>query len=92
VLKGQPVNNNTGNPLPNQVLEARPGFLADLELGAEAVAAFMNATQFAPNFPLTREQVVAMFNAVANGGLYTVNSSVQWDASQVKAYWQSLHP
>lgn len=92
VLKGVPVNGSTGNPLPNQVLEAKPGFDPDLTLGAEAVAAVMNAILYAPNFPITPQQAVEMFNkVVVSGGLYQVTSTNQWNAAEVKAYWQTLH-
>lgn len=93
VLAGQPINSNTGNPLPPQwVLEAKSGFSTDLTLGAEAVAAVMNAIAFAPNFPITPQQAVEMFNkVVVSGGLYQVTSTHDWDEAEVKAYWQTLH-
>lgn len=93
VLAGQPINSNTGLPLPSQwILEAKSGFDTDLTLGAEAVAALMNAIAFAPNFPISPGQAVEMFNmVVVSGGLYQVTSTNQWNAAEVKAYWQTLH-
>jgi hypothetical protein len=65
-----------------------PGF----ELGKEAIATYRNATT-AIDFPLTGPEVVTMFNAViVAGGTYAVSSTVNWNASQVLAYFQSLHP
>lgn len=92
VLKGMPVNGGSGTPWTNLVLEARSGFDPDLTLGAEAVAALMNAILYAPNFPITPQQAVEMFNkVVVSGGLYQVTSTNQWNAAEVKAYWQTLH-
>ncbi len=91
VLKGFPVN-ASGNPINNQILEARSGFNTDLTLGAEAVAAVMNALLYAPQFPITPQQAVEMFNkVVVSGGLYQVTSTNDWDAAEIKFYWQSLH-
>ncbi len=60
-------------------------------LGRAAVASYLNAIKFAPNYPLTPERVVAMFNAVYQGGTYNVAPGVDWDADQVKAYFESLY-
>lgn len=92
VLAGQPINSNNGLPLAGWVLEAKSGFDPDITLGAEAVAAVMNAIAFAPNFPVTPQQAVEMFNkVVVSGGLYQVTSTHDWNAAEVKAYWQTLH-
>ena len=91
VLAGQPIDSNTGTPLTGWVLQAKPGFNPDLALGAEAVTALMNAILKAPNFPISPGQAVEMFNMVVNGGLYQVTSTNQWNAAEVKAYWQTLH-
>jgi len=62
------------------------------ELGKEAICAYLNAINSAPDFPLTGPQVVAMFNAViVTGGSYPVSPTVNWNASQVLAYFKSLH-
>ncbi|MEE4238978.1 MAG: hypothetical protein V2I51_19840 [Anderseniella sp.] len=78
---------------PDFELRVRSGFSdSGFELGKEAIAAYLNAITFAPDFPLTGPQVVAMFNAVVvTGGTYPVSPTVNWDASQVLAYFQSLH-
>lgn len=97
LLKGVPVNNNNGNPIPNAVLEVKPGFDAanGLALGKEAVAAYMNAvhgTNGYPNFPISGPQVVAMFNAViVSGGKYDP-MGVNWGITDVTNYFMSLHP
>ncbi len=93
VLKGFPVNSTTGAPLANQVLEAKSGFDTDLSLGAEAVAAVMNALKNYPSgFPISPQMVVKMFNnVVVSGGLDPVTSTATWNAAEVKAYFQSLH-
>ncbi|MDP2834204.1 MAG: hypothetical protein Q8Q28_13100 [Pseudomonadota bacterium] len=73
------------------------GFLTDevlaLSLGRETLTACFNAIAFAPNFPLSLAQVVAMFNAViVFGGTYNVAPGVNWNATQVRDYFASLHP
>lgn len=76
-----------------QVLETGGG-LNDTDiaaLGRAAVASLLNAAKFAPDYPLTGKQVIDMFNAVCNGGVYTINDSVSWNANQVKTYFESLY-
>ena len=60
-------------------------------LGRAAVASRLNALQFAGTYPLTPQKVTDMFNAVCNGGTYQVNATTSWNASQVKAYFESLY-
>lgn len=62
----------------------------NLPLGRVAVATYLNAQEYAPNFPLTTAQVVAMFNAVIGGGVYDP-TGVNWTAAQVKSYFESLY-
>lgn len=76
-----------------QVLQTGGG-LNDTEiaaLGRAAVASLLNAATFAPDYPLTCKQVIDMFNAVCNGGVYPINDSVSWTADQVKTYYESLY-
>jgi len=75
------VGSGQGNPAP-----------ANLDLGRAAIASYLNAMASAPNYPLSRQQVVAMFNATINGGTYPVNPSTSWTATQVLAYFRSLYP
>lgn len=90
VLAGFVVNTNTGGQNSNRVLRAKSGFVTDLALGQEAVAAYMNAFD-QTKFPITKSEVVAMFNAVVvTGGIYDP-LGVNWDASQVLTYFRSLH-
>ncbi|MBM4180506.1 MAG: hypothetical protein FJ209_02995 [Betaproteobacteria bacterium] len=63
----------------------------NIDLGRAAIASYLNAIQFAPNFPLSTAQVVAMFNATINGGTYPINPSTSWTAAQVLAYFRSLY-
>lgn len=80
-----------GNATLLQVVAAE-GNEGDLvSLGRAAVASLLNAYKFAPDFPLTPERVVAMFNAVAGDGRYQVNATTFWDRAQVKAYFESLY-
>lgn len=93
LLKGVPTNNNNGNPIPNAVLEVKSGMntTAGLELGKEAIAAYMNAFD-QTKYPITQQDVLAMFNSViVAGGVYHYSSTVSWDASKVLAYFKSLH-
>jgi hypothetical protein len=94
VLAGCNINETTGGCIApaNWVVEAKTGFNPDLELGQEAITAAMNAlTGYPGSFPISIQQVVEMFNIVVSGGLYQVTSTNQWNAAEVKAYWQSLH-
>lgn len=60
-------------------------------LGRAAVASLLNAYQFGADFPLTPQNVVAMFNAVCTGGKYQINATTFWDKDQVLAYFESLY-
>lgn len=64
---------------------------SNLPLGRAAVASYLNALEYAPNYPLSTAQVVAMFNAVIGGGSYDP-TGVNWNAAQVKTYFDSLYP
>lgn len=76
-----------------QVLETGGGLnnATVAALGRAAVASLLNAAKFAPDYPLTGKQVIDMFNAVCNGGVYPINNSVSWNANQVKTYFESLY-
>lgn len=61
-------------------------------LGREAVCAYLNAFRFAPDFPLTGEQVVNMFNAaITPSGYIPLAGAIGWDAEVVKNYFELLH-
>lgn len=62
----------------------------NLPLGRSAVASYLNAIEYAPNYPLSTAQVVAMFNAVIGGGNYDP-TGINWNATQVKTYFDSLY-
>lgn len=93
VLRGCNVSEANGDCIPNWVVEARSGFNPDITLGMEAIVAAMNAVSGYPgSFPIPLQQVVEMFNkVVVSGGLYQVTHTNQWNAAEVKTYWQSLH-
>lgn len=64
---------------------------SNIALGQEAVIAVLNSlhgTKGGNVFPVSAEEVVAMFNSVIGGGTYPPTG---WNASQVLAYLQSLH-
>jgi len=92
VLKGYVVD-SSGNHNTNVMLQVRSGCVGGLDLGQEAVAAYMNAWNIAscPNYPLKPLEVVQMFNAVVQGGNYQVASGVSWNAGDVLSYFKSLH-
>jgi hypothetical protein len=69
----------------------KPGSAATVELGKEAVAAYLNAAD-QTKYPITQQEVVAMFNTVVvTGGMYVYSSSVSMNATQVLTFFQSLH-
>lgn len=86
--------NCSPDPTLIQVLTSTAGMRPNLNypaLGRAAVASLLNAYQFAPDYPLTPAQVVAMFNAVYLGGTYQVNPTTSWNAAQVMIYFESLY-
>lgn len=61
-------------------------------LGRATVASLLNAAQYGDNYPLTQAQIIKMFNDVYRPGTkFFINASTSWDASQVKAYFESLY-
>jgi hypothetical protein len=92
VLKGFAVLEADGSQNHTWRLQVRSGYFSDLELGREAIAAYMNAFSFYPDYPLTPARVVQIFNAVVvNGGGYEVAPGVIWYAADVLNYFRSLH-
>jgi hypothetical protein len=94
LLKGAAVD-NAGVAVANRGIRVKTtgGFdtINGLELGKEALAAYMNATD-QTKYPITQLDVVVMFNSVIKaGGVYNYSSTVSWDASKVLAYFRSLH-
>lgn len=86
--------NCTPDPTLLQVLNSTAGMRPNLNypaLGRAAVASLLNAYEFAPDYPLTPSQVIAMFNAVYLGGTYPINPTTSWSASQVMIYFESLY-
>ncbi|HNQ05158.1 MAG TPA: hypothetical protein PKH69_11175 [Thiobacillaceae bacterium] len=82
----------------NRTLRVRQnlGFDASrgIELGQEAIAAYMNAadaTNGYPKFPIDRTQVVDMFNAVIHSGGRYDPTGVNWGIGDVITYFKSLH-
>lgn len=61
-------------------------------LGREAVATLLNAYCYAPNFPLTPQQVVTIFNTTVSAGQYIPQpGATPWTPEMVKDYFLSLH-
>lgn len=91
LLKGGAVD-DSGTPIANRGIRVKSGYdtTYGLELGQEALAAYMNALDQS-KYPITQQDVVAMFNSVINGGLYNYSPTVSWDAKQVRDYFRSLH-
>ena len=67
-----------------------PANTVTVELGQEAVAAYLNAAD-QQKYPITQQEVVAMFNAVVSGGTYAYSSTVSMNATQVLTFFKSLH-
>lgn len=61
------------------------------ELGRIVVVSLLNAYKFRPNYPVTPEIVIQMFNDTYDGGLYEVNSTARWNQSDVKWYLKTLY-
>lgn len=82
------------DPTLMQVLTSTAGMRPNLNypaLARAAVASLLNAYKFAPDYPLTPNRVVAMFNAVYLGGSYEINPTTSWGPSQVMIYFESLY-
>lgn len=80
------------NPTFLQVLSSTGGSTPNNPaLARAAVASYLNAYKFAPNYALTPAEVVAMFNSVYSGGTYPINPTTSWNADQVKTYFESLY-
>ena len=80
-----------GNATLLQIVAAEGNDNKLVSLGRAAVASLLNAYHYAPNYPLTPGEVVAMFNAVYAGGTYQVNATTVWDRDQVMTYFESLY-
>jgi hypothetical protein len=72
-----------------EVLQSDGG--GNVPLGRAAIASYLNAINYGSDYPVTPAQVIDMFNATYNGGLYRVNESVSWDRNQVQAYFETLY-
>jgi hypothetical protein len=87
--------NTIGTPAKLSQILASTADSMEFRFGRETIAALLNAIQrgFHPDFdyPLTPEQVVIMYNAVFNGvGTFQVNASINWNRTDVAAYFQKL--
>jgi hypothetical protein len=88
---GEPGFPTPGNATLEQVVACGGNAGGLISLGRAAVGSLLNAFKFAPNYPLTPNDVVQMFNAVCMGGTYQVNATTFWTADQVKAYFETLY-
>ncbi|MDP2432187.1 MAG: hypothetical protein Q8O33_09160 [Pseudomonadota bacterium] len=77
-------------------ISVRAGSFATVDLGKEALAALLNAldgTAGYPAYPVSKEDVIYIFNQVATTGSYMPEqSTVPWYAADVIRYFRSLHP
>jgi hypothetical protein len=91
LVYGDPGFPASGNATLEQVVSYGGNAGGLVSLGRAAVGSLLNALRFAPNYPLTPNEVVQMFNAVCMGGTYQVNPTTSWNSDQVKAYFESLY-
>ena len=63
-----------------------------------AVASLLNSLRFAPDYPLSPQQVKALFNATCNGGTITLSTvfpgitgTTAWGMDDVMRYFESLY-
>jgi hypothetical protein len=61
------------------------------ELGQIAMTSLLNALAQPARYPVSASQVVAMFNAVQNGGTYVVNGYDGWNKDKVMTYLRKLY-
>lgn len=90
--KAYNVNNGNASATMLQVLmpAAKATASAGNALGIATVTSLLNAFSHA-NYPVSAAQIIAMFNAVSNGGTYMVGGVTPWDQSRVITYFQSLY-
>lgn len=85
VLRG-----NTSRP--PVTISPRAGMLATTLMGREAVAALLSAlSPVWPNYPLTPQEVIAMFNEIALTGVFHTETGEVWTQNEAIAYLQILH-
>lgn len=94
--------NNNGIVKFNTSLATRPASILqilssdnmdlDFQFGRETIAAVFNSLWVRPgsDYPLSTEEVVAMYLAVYRGGSFQVNTSTPWNRSQVMTYFRSI--
>ena len=63
-----------------------------------AIASLLNSLKFAPDYPLSPDQVQKLFNATCNGGTIAlstvfpgISGTTAWGMSHVKDYFESLY-
>lgn len=62
------------------------------QFGANLVAAYCNAVEYADRYPLTTAQVVQIGTAIKSSGRYDVpDTGQQWDVEEVKAFFQQTY-
>ena len=96
VLLGEVPNYNNdgtfyGRSSDFELIALRPN-RASLDFGKETIVTYLNAASNYPNFPLTKGEVVAIFNSIATTGQYVpVGGATPWNSVRVLEYFQSLH-
>lgn len=76
----------------------RAGGGGNIAFARAAIASLLNSLKFAPNYPLSPQQVKALFNATCNGGTITLSTvfpgitgTTAWSMDDVKRYFESLY-
>lgn len=76
-----------------QVLGSTDTQFGQLHLGRVVVASLLNAADPMISYPVSADRIVAMFNAVVNGGLYSVESvNLHLNREDVIEYLERLYP
>ena len=89
VLPGASVPSTTGI----WAVLAFPGSFTGGQLMRHLIAAWLNAGYFPTQYPITRQQVVDMWNATKSGGTYCASAGCQtpWSATDVINYISGMY-
>lgn len=85
-----PSSPNVGNCNPNWELKAKSGYNTDITIGAEFLAALMNALKD-PSYPYPARHIITSFNTVIRGGTVMVTDTAAWNAAEFVEYFRSLY-
>lgn len=83
------------SPTLMQILQHTPSTNFELfNFAKAAIAVYLSATEKYPAFPVSPQQVIAMFNATYPGtmnAVYAATSYASWNRSEVMHYFQTLY-